>query len=79
APHGTGVVELASTSGIELLAGDLRPFDADTRGFGQAIAAALDHGVSRLVLAIGSSASTDAGFGLLTALGARIVDAEGHE
>ncbi|MGC0369635.1 glycerate kinase [Microbacterium sp. SLBN-111] len=79
APHGTGVVELASTSGIELLAGDLRPFDADTRGFGQAIAAALDHGVSRLVLAIGSSASTDAGFGLLTALGARIVDADGRD
>lgn len=77
APRGTGVVELASTSGIELLDGALRPFDADTRGFGQAIAAALDHGVSHLVLAIGSSASTDAGFGMLTALGARITDADG--
>ncbi|MBN9211933.1 MAG: glycerate kinase [Microbacterium sp. 71-36] len=76
APQGTGVVELASTSGIELLDGALRPFDADTRGFGQAIAAALDHGVSRLVLAIGSSASTDAGFGMLAALGARITDAD---
>ncbi len=79
APHGTGVVELASTSGIELLDGALRPFDADTRGFGQAIGAALDHGVSRLVLAIGSSASTDAGFGVLAALGARITDAEGDD
>ncbi|KTS86819.1 glycerate kinase [Microbacterium testaceum] len=77
APDGTGVVELASTSGIELLGGDLRPLDADTRGFGEAIAAALDHGVSRLVLGIGSSASTDAGFGALTALGARITDATG--
>ncbi|KTS64732.1 glycerate kinase [Microbacterium testaceum] len=77
APNGTGVVELASTSGIELLGGDLRPLDADTRGFGEAIAAALDHGVSRLVLGIGSSASTDAGFGALTALGARITDATG--
>lgn len=75
----TGVVELASTSGIELLGGDLRPLDADTRGFGQAIAAALDHGVTRLVLAIGSSASTDAGFGVLSALGARIMDADGRE
>lgn len=79
APEGTGVVELASTSGIELLDGDLRPLDADTRGFGQTIAAALDHGVSRLVLAIGSSASTDAGFGALTALGARITDADGRD
>ena len=77
APNGTGVVDLASTSGIELLGGDLRPLDADTRGFGRAIAAALDHGVSRLVLGIGSSASTDAGFGVLAALGARITDAAG--
>ncbi len=77
APGGTAVVELASTSGIELLDGDLRPFDADTRGFGEAIAAALDHDVSRLVVAIGSSASTDAGLGMLVALGARVTDAEG--
>lgn len=76
---GTGVVELASTSGIEMLDGSLRPLDAGTRGFGEAIAAALDHGVSRLVLAIGSSASTDAGFGALSALGARITDAAGVE
>ncbi|MET0735178.1 MAG: glycerate kinase [Microbacterium sp.] len=77
APSGTGVVELASTSGIELLGARLLPDSAHTRGFGQAIAAALDHGVSRLVLGIGSSASTDGGTGLLTALGARFADASG--
>ena len=77
APNGTGVVDLASTSGIELLDGELRPLDADTRGFGEAVAAALDHGVSRMILGIGSSASTDAGLGALTALGARITDADG--
>ncbi|WP_243229905.1 glycerate kinase [Microbacterium sp. CIAB417] len=76
APRGTGVVDLASTSGIELL-DELRPWDADTTGFGQAIAAALDAGVSRLVLGIGSSASTDGGIGLLTALGARFLDTDG--
>ncbi|MET0297194.1 MAG: glycerate kinase [Microbacterium sp.] len=77
APAGTAVVELASTSGIELLGDRRLPLDAHTRGFGQAIAAALDHGVSRLVLGIGSSASTDGGTGLLTALGARLTDAAG--
>lgn len=79
APQGTGVVELASTSGIELLGTPprLRPFDAHTRGFGEAIAAALAHGVSRLVLGIGSSSSTDGGVGMLTALGARFTDAAG--
>ena len=74
------MVELASTSGIELLGSPpkLRPWDADTRGFGEAIAAALSHGVSRLLLGIGSSASTDGGAGMLTALGARFTDAAGR-
>lgn len=74
---GTGVVELASTSGIELLGSDRRPWTAHTRGFGRAIVAALDHGVSRLVLGIGSSASTDGGIGMLTELGARFTGAGG--
>ncbi|MDE0546632.1 glycerate kinase [Microbacterium sp. C7(2022)] len=80
APAGTAVVELASTSGIELLGTPprLRALDAHTYGFGQAIAAALAHGVSRLVLGIGSSASTDGGLGMLVALGARVTDAAGN-
>ncbi|MFT4167120.1 MAG: glycerate kinase [Microlunatus sp.] len=78
AAKGTAVVELASTSGIELLGSERRPWSAHTRGFGRAIAAALDHGISRLILGIGSSASTDAGIGLLTELGARFVDAAGE-
>jgi glycerate kinase len=73
-PGGVGVVELAETSGITLL-DQLLPLDAHTLGFGQAIAAALDHGVSRLVLAIGGSSSTDGGVGALTALGAVFTDA----
>lgn len=75
-PDGTGVVELACTSGITLL-DPLRPMTAHTRGFGQAIAAALDHGVDRLLLAIGGSSSTDGGVGALTELGARFLDQQG--
>jgi len=79
-PAGTGVVELASTSGIELLGTPprLRPLDAHTRGFGEAIVAALNAGVSRLVLGIGSSASTDGGAGMLSALGAAFSDTAGR-
>ncbi len=77
APGGVGVVELASTSGIELLGRFRLPWESHTAGFGQAIAAALDHGVSRLVLGIGSSASTEGGAGMLIALGARLRDAAG--
>ena len=71
---GIGVVELGNTSGIQLL-DELAPLDAHTLGFGEAIAAALDAGVHRLLLAIGSSASSDGGAGALVALGASITDA----
>lgn len=66
-----GVVEVASTSGFELL-DVLRPWDAHTLGFGEATAAAIDFGVERLVLGLGSSASTDGGMGFLEGLGARL-------
>ncbi|MBN9629965.1 MAG: glycerate kinase [Actinobacteria bacterium] len=76
-PDGSAVVELAETSGIGLL-DTLAPLDAHTIGFGQAIAAALDSGATRLLLAIGGSASTDGGAGALTALGARLLDEAGR-
>jgi glycerate kinase len=77
-PDGTGVVELAVTSGLTLL-DELRPLSAHTIGFGEAIAAALDHGATRLIVALGGSASTDGGAGMLAALGARFAPlAGGH-
>ncbi|WP_426623085.1 glycerate kinase [Leifsonia sp. McL0607] len=77
-PDGTAVVELAETSGIGLMP-SLAAFDAQTFGFGQAIAAALDAGATGLLLAIGGSASTDGGAGMLSALGARLFDPTGAE
>ncbi len=78
-PDGTAVVELASTSGIMLLGpGLLRAQDASTHGFGQAIAAALSAGATRLLLAVGSSCSTDGGAGALRAMGAVIADTDGE-
>ncbi len=76
---GTAVVELADACGLARLPrGTLAPLTASSTGFGQAIGAALDAGCRRLVLAIGGSASTDGGAGMLAALGAGIVDADGH-
>lgn len=75
-PDGTAVVELASACGIELWGTD-QPFTASTHGLGEVIADALDAGATRVVVGIGSSASTDGGAGLLAALGARIVDEDG--
>lgn len=75
---GTAVIELAMTSGLGLT-NRRRPLRAHTRGFGQAIAAALDGGAQRLIVAIGGSGSTDGGAGMLRELGARFFDAAGQE
>ena len=75
----TAVVEVANTCGISLLPkGRLEPMTASTLGLGQAIQAALRLGPARVVLALGGSASTDGGIGLLTALGATITDTLGQ-
>jgi glycerate kinase len=52
---------------------------AEPGGRGQLVAAALDAGIERLVLAIGGSATTDGGTGLAAALGARFLDRSGAE
>ncbi|GAB3149304.1 glycerate kinase [Microbacterium neimengense] len=76
----TAVVELACTSGIELVADDERvdPLATHTVGFGEAIRAALAAGATRLLLGIGGSVSSDGGAGVLTALGAVVRDAQGR-
>ncbi|MGH7661352.1 MAG: glycerate kinase [Vulcanimicrobiaceae bacterium] len=69
---GRAVVELASASGLALLApGERDPWRADTRGTGELIRAALDAGAREIVVGIGGSATNDAGIGMLRALGAR--------
>ncbi|WP_018502505.1 glycerate kinase [Parafrankia discariae] len=76
-PGGTAVVELAQASGLPLMA-ELDPLKAQTVGLGETIAAALDAGSRRILVALGGSASTDGGTGLLTALGARFLDSAGR-
>jgi glycerate kinase len=77
-PDGTAFVELAVASGLPLLGGRLAPLTATTRGTGETVAAALDRGARRLVLALGGSASTDGGTGLLAALGLHLLDDRGR-
>lgn len=66
----TAVVELAETSGLALMR-RLDPLGATSRGLGEVIAAAIDAGAERLVVALGGSASTDAGLPALEAIGSR--------
>ncbi|TDT64530.1 glycerate kinase [Frigoribacterium sp. PhB116] len=76
-PDGTAVAELASSSGLGLMSAPA-PHDAHTRGLGRVLADALDAGARRLVVGLGGSASTDGGAGLLTELGARLLDSLGE-
>lgn len=70
---GRAVIELAESSGIALM-NRLDPFGAGTSGLGEVILAS---GASRVSVALGGSASTDGGLGVLRALGLRVLDAAG--
>ncbi|CAM5341357.1 Glycerate kinase OS=Streptomyces alboniger OX=132473 GN=CP975_29880 PE=3 SV=1 [Streptomyces alboniger] len=75
---GTAVVEMAEASGLALLPeGVFAPLTATTYGSGELIAAALDAGARTIVFGVGGSATTDGGAGMLAALGARFLDADG--
>jgi glycerate kinase len=73
------VVELAAVAGLARLGAERAPMTATSRGVGEVIAAALDAGCTHVVLGIGGSASTDGGAGMVQALGARVLDADGRE
>ncbi|MEU2582498.1 glycerate kinase [Streptomyces avermitilis] len=76
---GTAVVEMAEASGLQRLPkGVFAPLTASTYGSGELLRAALDAGARTIVFGVGGSATTDGGAGMLAALGARFVDAEGE-
>lgn len=78
ADRATAVIEAAEANGLPWVADvPQRPLEADTAGVGGIALAALDAGARELLLCIGGSATSDGGVGMLTALGARFLDADG--
>jgi glycerate kinase len=76
----TGVVELASASGLTLIPHDRRdPRKASTYGFGQLLDAVRHGGVVSIIAGIGGSATNDGGAGMARALGYRLLDASGRD
>ncbi|MEU2433884.1 glycerate kinase [Streptomyces sp. NPDC007861] len=74
----TAVVEMAEASGLQHLPdGVFAPLTATTYGSGELLRAALDAGARTIVFGVGGSATTDGGAGMLAALGARFLDADG--
>lgn len=75
----TALIEMAEAAGLPLLSPAQRdPLRTSTYGVGELIAAALDLGVTRILLGLGGSATQDGGAGMLQALGARLLDAQGQ-
>ncbi|TDL32638.1 glycerate kinase [Jeotgalibacillus sp. S-D1] len=76
----TAVIEMAAASGLHLVPREQRnPLIASTRGTGELIKDALNHGVERIVLGLGGSATNDGGAGMAQALGAKLLDHNGVE
>jgi len=76
----TAVLEMAAAAGLRLVPADRRdPLATTTRGVGELISAALDAGVTRLLIGCGDSGTNDGGAGMAQALGASLTDAEGQQ
>ncbi|MBJ3592378.1 glycerate kinase [Salmonella enterica subsp. enterica serovar Saintpaul] len=73
-------IEMAAASGLEWVPPGLRdPLKTTSWGTGELIRHALDAGVEHIIIGIGGSATNDGGAGMVQALGARLLDAQGHE
>ena len=76
----TAVIEMAKANGIHLLEpSQLNPLFTTTLGTGEMIKAALDLGVSKIIMGLGGSITNDAGAGMAQALGAKFLDAHNTE
>jgi glycerate 2-kinase len=76
----TGIVEMARSSGLQLLREGRRdPRRTTTRGTGELMRALLDEGVDRVLVCLGGSATNDGGAGMARALGVRLLDPAGHD
>ncbi len=76
----TALVEMAKTSGLQLLSSrQVNPLKTTTFGTGQLIRAAADFGADKILLAVGGSATVDGGVGAAQALGYKFLDSAGNK
>jgi glycerate kinase len=76
----TAVIEMAAASGIQYVDDHTHnPLITTTYGTGELMIAALNRGVTQLILGIGGSATNDGGAGMAQALGVQLLDATGTE
>ncbi|WP_367989566.1 glycerate kinase [Vibrio sp. NTOU-M3] len=75
----TAVIEMAAASGLHHVPAEQRdPKLTTSYGTGELILHALEQGISRFIIGLGGSATNDAGVGMLSALGAQFLKADGQ-
>ena len=75
----TAVIEMAASSGLRLVPRTHRdPTKTTSYGVGETIMAAIDKGTQHILLGCGDSGICDGGVGMLQALGAKLIDANGR-
>ncbi|MCF8018651.1 MAG: glycerate kinase [Vallitaleaceae bacterium] len=76
----TAVIEMATASGITLIADEEKnPLKTSTYGTGEMMLHALDNGAKKLVIGIGGSATNDGGLGMAKALGVKFYNKDHAE
>ena len=76
---GTALIEVAAASGLALVPDGQRDvMRATTLGTGLLMRDAMERGSRDIVLGLGGSATCDAAMGIMCALGAEFLDADGH-
>ena len=76
---GTALIEVAAASGLALVPDDARDvMRASTLGTGLMMRDAMERGSRHIVLGLGGSATCDAAMGIMCALGAEFLDADGR-
>lgn len=76
----TAVIEMAQASGLQYVDERTKnPLITTTYGTGELMLDALDHGVEKMILGIGGSATNDGGAGMAQALGAYLLDRQNNE
>lgn len=76
----TAFIEMAEASGLALVPIEKRnPLITTSHGTGELILRALDNGARNIIIGIGGSATNDGGAGMIQALGAKLIDANGKD
>ncbi|MCL1143616.1 glycerate kinase [Shewanella gaetbuli] len=79
ADNKTAVIEMAAASGLHHVPRSKRnPLTTSSYGTGELIKDALNRGMKHIIIGLGGSATNDAGAGMLTALGIKLLNAQGQ-